>query len=406
MRYDLGQRPFIVIWEATRACDLACVHCRAEACPFSDPGELTTEEGFRLIGQVASFGRPHPLFVITGGDPFKRSDLLELVSYAAGKGLPVSVAPSATPLLNRDSIRRLKEAGAVALSLSLDGARRETHDGFRQVDGVFDRTLDCWRIARELGIKVQINTTVTPPNVHDLPEILRLVRSHGAMTWSVFFLVPTGRGEALQGLTAEETEDILHFLYDVSKVVSLKTTEAPHFRRVAIQRRILEEQGVAPVPALGLGETYLPLRRRLEEIVPDFNFDAPERMRRAPLDVNAGRGFVFVSHTGEVCPSGFLPQSAGNIRKRPLSELYRDSPLFRILRSPDCLQGRCGRCEFRKVCGGSRSRAFATTGNVLAEEPWCVYQPGSFAHQREVGEMVQGTGGPIAPADKGRLRPV
>lgn len=383
-RYDLNWRPFIVIWELTRACDLACKHCRAEAIPERHPEELTAEEARRLMDDVASFGPPPPLFVMTGGDPFKRPDLFELVEYGARVGLPVSVSPSGTPSLTEANLRRLRDAGAVALSLSLDGSTAAIHDRFRQVDGVYDWTLAGWQAARQLGFKVQINTTVGPHNLYDLPEILALVRRFGAMTWSLFFLVPTGRGRSLAPISPEAFEDVLNFLYDADKVVSLKTTEGHHFRRVVIQRQILERRGIPAHGVLPLGETYWRLRRRLEQVAPDVDFDAPAPVRRTPLDVNAGRGFVFISHRGTVYPSGFLPLAAGNVRTRSLPEIYRESPLFRALRDPDRLGGRCGQCEFRRVCGGSRSRAFGATGDPLAEEPWCTYRPGSFPFQEDL----------------------
>ncbi|MEW6049129.1 MAG: TIGR04053 family radical SAM/SPASM domain-containing protein, partial [Bacillota bacterium] len=364
-RYDLSERPFIVIWELTRACDLACQHCRAEAIPERHPQELTTAEARRLLDDIASFGPPPPLFVMTGGDPFKRPDLFELVEYGTRIGLPVSVSPSGTPSLSRENLRRLREAGAVALSLSLDGSTAAIHDRFRQVDGVYDWTIAGWQAARELGFKVQINTTVGPHNLYDLPNIVALVRRFGAMTWSAFFLVPTGRGRQLSPITPEQFEDVLHFLYDADKVVSLKTTEGHHFRRVVIQRQVLERRGIPPESVLPLGETYRRLRRALDEVAPDVDLNSPGPMRRTPLDVNAGRGFVFISHLGVVYPSGFLPLAAGDVRARTLPEIYRHSPLLRSLRDPGQLEGRCGRCEFREVCGGSRSRAFGVTGKVL-----------------------------------------
>lgn len=383
-RYDLDQRPFIVIWEVTRACDLACQHCRAEAMPQRHPGELTTEEARRLMDEIAAFGPPPPLFVMTGGDPFKRPDLFDMVAYGSRIGLPVSVSPSGTPSLTEANLLRLREAGAVALSLSLDGSTAAIHDRFRRVEGVYDWTLAGWEAARRIGFKVQINTTVGLHNVLDLPDILALVRRMGAMTWSVFFLVPTGRGRHLAGMSPEMVEDVLHFLYDAARVVSLKTTEAHHYRRVVIQRQILERRGIPPEEVLALGETYRTLRRRLQEVVPDVDLDAPAPMRRTPLDVNAGRGFVFISHTGVVYPSGFLPVPAGSVRSGTLVQIYRESTLFRALRDPDRLGGRCGRCEFRTVCGGSRSRAFGVTGDPLAEEPWCAYRPGSFPFQEDL----------------------
>jgi MoaA/NifB/PqqE/SkfB family radical SAM enzyme len=241
---------------------------------------------------------------------------------------------------------------------------------------VFAQTLRAWSTAREVGLKVQVNTTVTRANLTDLPAVVRLVHELGAMTWSAFFLVPTGRGRALDELTSAEVEDVLHFVYDAGALVPARTTEAHHFRRVALQRRALEQRGIDPVGALGLG----PLYRQLAADLRDSLGTTPERARRPPMDVNSGRGFVFVSHVGEVHPSGFLPLSAGNVRTRPLTEIYRTSPLLVGLRDPDRLGGRCGRCEFRTVCGGSRSRAYALTGDPYAAEPWCDYEPGSFAY--------------------------
>ncbi|WP_261808574.1 TIGR04053 family radical SAM/SPASM domain-containing protein [Nonomuraea sp. C10] len=379
-RRDVGAAPFIVIWEATRACPLACLHCRAEARPDRHPGELSTHEARELMRQVAAFGRPAPLFVITGGDPFERPDLFDLVRYGRELGLAPSVSPSATPALTPANLSRLHEAGAAAISLSVDAATAARHDEFRGYDGVFSRTLAAWRAARQAGLKVQINTTVTRRNLSQLPDIARLVRDHGAMLWSVFFLVPTGRGRALAALSPQEAEDVLHFVHDLGTVVPVKTTEAHHFRRVAVQRLILAERGADHAAELGLGPLYRDLRRRARRA----GLIRERRARRPPVDVNAGRGLVFVSHTGSVHPSGFLPVACGDVRERPLTEIYRNAPLFRALRDPGRLSGRCGACEFRAVCGGSRSRAYACTGDVFAEEPWCGYQPGSFPYQREL----------------------
>ncbi|MGW4896089.1 TIGR04053 family radical SAM/SPASM domain-containing protein [Kitasatospora sp. NPDC004240] len=381
---DVADRPFIVIWESTRACPLACRHCRAEAVPDRDPRELDTAAAEDLLAQVASFGSPAPLFVITGGDPFQRPDLLELIAHATRIGVRVAVSPSGTPTLTADNLRAVHEAGAVGLSLSLDGSTAESHDGFRGVPGVYRWTLDAWHTARRLGLKVQINTTVTRHNLYDLPNIVRQVHAYGAMLWSAFFLVPTGRGRALAALSPAEAEDVLNFVYDVGLIVPAKTTEAHHFRRVALQRRVLADRGEDHVTALGLGPLYRELRGR----VADLGLDGARRARRPPLDVNAGRGFVFVSHTGTVHPSGFLPLGAGNVRERPLPEIYRTSELFTGLRDGDRLGGRCGQCEFRGVCGGSRSRAYGVTGDPYAEEPWCGYRPGSFPYQRELAALL------------------
>lgn len=369
---DVSRRPFMVIWEVTRACDLACRHCRAEACLFPHRDELTTTEARALIDEIAGFGPPPPLFILTGGDPLKRPDLLRLIERAAARRLPVAFSPSATPLLTGQAIAGVKAAGAVAMSLSLDGDTPATHDAFRGVAGVFERTLDAWDAALRYGIKVQINTTVTGVNVMALPGIARLVRDRGAMSWSVFFLVQVGRGQSLPQIAPTESEDVLHFLYDVGDAMPVKTTEGHHFKRVVLQRTVLERRGLRPESALTFGRLYHALRTTLGP------WPAGTGRRRTPMDVNAGRGFVFVSHTGSVHASGFLPLPAGNIRRRPLGEIYRESPLLRALRDPASWHGRCGRCEFREVCGGSRSRAYAATGDPTADDPLCPYEPGSF----------------------------
>lgn len=384
-RYDVSDRPFIVIWESTRACPLACRHCRAEAQPLRAPDELDTAEAFTLMEQVASFGKPAPLFVITGGDPFSRPDLVELVEHGTALGLHVAVSPSGTPTLTRENLQGLQDAGALALSLSLDGASRGVHDGFRGVPGVYEWTVGAWQMAREIGLKVQVNTTVTRHNLGELPDIVDLVRALGAMTWSAFLLVPTGRGRQLAQLTAAEVEDVLNFVYDAGAHIAAKTTEGHHFRRVVLQRQILAEEGLDHVAALGLGPLYTYLRGRLDAL--DLPV-AATRSRRSPMDVNAGRGFVFISHTGTVHPSGFLPMDTGSVRCTPLPEIYRTSELFIGLRDVDRLGGRCGACEFRSVCGGSRSRAFGVTGDPFAEEPWCAYQPGSFGRAERISELI------------------
>jgi radical SAM protein len=383
----VAERPFIVIWEATQACPLACRHCRASARPARDPAELTTDEAVDLMTQVAEFGRPAPLFVITGGDPFQRPDLHTLIERGTELGLAVSVSPSGTPTLTREAILGLRNAGARAISLSLDAASADSHDGFRGVAGVYRWTLDAWHTAINAGLKVQINTTVTRATVLELPEIAAQVRDRGALLWSVFFLVPTGRGRALAALDAAQTEDVLHALYDLGENVPVKTTEAHHFRRVCLQRTILAARGLDHRDVLGLGPLYHQLRGRLEELALT---DRPRRVRRPPLQVSAGNGFVFVSHRGEVHPSGFLPLDAGNVRRGRLADIYRGSPLFRALRDADQLRGRCGRCEFRSVCGGSRARAYAMAGDVHSEEPSCGYQPGSFGFADELAALIDG----------------
>ncbi|KNE79527.1 pyrroloquinoline quinone biosynthesis protein PqqE, partial [Streptomyces fradiae] len=304
-------------------------------------------------------------------------------------GVPMAVSPSGTPTLTPENLTALREAGCTGLSLSLDGSTAGLHDGFRGVPGVFRWTLDAWDTARSLGMKVQVNTTVNRGNLLDLPDVVALVREHGAMLWSAFFLVPTGRGRLLEALTPEEAEDVLNFVYDVGLTVPAKTTEAHHFRRVVLQRRVLERREADHVAVLGLGPLYEKLRDRSREL---GLHTAVRNARRPPLDVNAGRGFVFVSHLGTVHPSGFLPLGAGSVRERDLATIYRESDLFTGLRDPDRLGGRCGACEFRRVCGGSRSRAYGVTGDPYAEEPWCGYRPGSFPYQEDLAELLPPAG--------------
>lgn len=391
--YDLNERPFMVIWETTQACDLSCRHCRAQAQPHHDPLALTTEEAKRLLDQVGYFGKPRPIFIFSGGDPFKRADLFELVSYAAEIGLPPAVSPSGTPTLTAANLQRLKEAGTKAISLSLDGSTAERHDDFRRVPGSFHWTTEGWRAARAMGLKVQINTTVTRYNLRDLPQIFKQVQELGALTWSLFFLVPTGRGLAEDEISPAEYEAVMAFLYDVSKYISAKTTEGHHYKRVVLQRTILEQKGLAWQDYIPVHPVYHELKAGLEQVVREAGLQArPNGLQRTPMHINAANGFVFISHRGEVFPSGFLPISAGNVRRNSLVEIYRDAPLFGNLRAVDHYEGRCGRCEFAHVCGGSRSRAYAMTGNPLAEEPFCAYEPHSFPYQAELAQYVNSAG--------------
>lgn len=382
--YNLDDRPFMIIWETTHACDLACRHCRAEAIPEHDPLSLKTGQAKQLLEQVDSFGMPRPIFIFTGGDPFKRVDLFELLAYGNELGLAMAVSPSGTPLLNEANLRRIKENGGKAISLSIDGSNPERHDDFRQVPGSFELTTRGWQMAREIGLKLQLNTTVTRYNLEDLPEIFRLVLDYGAMTWSLFFLVPTGRGKAEDEISPTEYEAVMHFLYDCSKYISAKTTEGHHYKRVVLQRSILDEKGLNPEDYFDFHPIYYQLKAELEQIVAEKGVEPKDVIRRTPMHINAGNGFVFISRRGDVFPSGFMPISVGNIKEKSLVDIYRDAPLFKDLRRPEKFEGRCGMCEFVGVCGGSRSRAYALTGDPLAEEPFCAYDPGSFPFQEEL----------------------
>jgi radical SAM protein len=384
-----NERPFMIIWETTQACDLACRHCRAEARPELDPNSLTFEQGQRLLEQASSFGKPSPIFIFTGGDPFKRFDIFDLVSYATEIGLAAAVSPSGTPLLNRENLQKLQKAGTKAISLSIDASTPEQHDDFRQVPGSFALTVNGWKIAREIDLKLQVNTTVTRYNLADLAQLFKLVQELGAMTWSLFFLVPTGRGLQSDEVAPTEYEAVMHFLYDVSKYISAKTTEGHHYKRVVLQRTILEEKGLPLEEYIALHPVYHQLKQELDQIVSEKGLTPRPTIKRTPMHINAGNGFVFISHLGDVFPSGFMPVKVGNVKESSLVDIYRNAPLFQTLRDSSQLGGRCGLCEFSGVCAGSRSRAYAVTGNPMAEEPFCTYQPGTFPFQAELAERLE-----------------
>lgn len=461
---DFNRAPFIVIWEVTRACDLKCVHCRAEAITMRHPLELSFKEGCKLIDQIREFGKP--LFVITGGDPLKRPDIYDLIRYGDRKGLRVALTPSGTQLMQPAVIRRFKESGLSRLAVSLDGSCKEIHDTFRKVDGSFDWTVESIKEARRCDIPVQINTTVCKHNLKDVRAIAELLGQLDICLWSVFFLVPTGRGLRSDIVSARDHEDVFNQLYDLSKVMpyDIKTTAAQHYRRVVVQRRRAEiadliKQGKTPdeaarivqlnsmpkaipggnyepggwsrnaatgagkMPALpdseskgapmrSTGEDAAALRAKIERMraggAPEFVIakieaqlhaaegmsadgasapvefltrqdtargDASLDIGRASKGVNDGNGFVFIDHIGMVYPSGFLPLVVGDVRKQSLVDIYRDSPIMKQLRDYPSLKGKCGWCDFRDVCGGSRSRSYGVTGDFLASEPYCSYFP-------------------------------
>jgi radical SAM protein len=355
---NFAEAPFLVIWETTQACDLACTHCRASAQPLRHPDELTTAEGERLLAEVAAMGTP--VCVLSGGDPVKRPDLYALVRRGKELGLRMGTIPAATARLTADVVRELRAAGLDQMALSLDFPCADLHDSFRGAPGAFARTMAAVEWAHAHGLPLQINTTLCGRSAPYLAEKAELVERLGIVFWEVFFLVPVGRGETLGGLTPEECETLFATLYRTQQRANfvLKVTEAPHYRRYVAQR---ESPGTTAPGAMP------PMLTRSE--------GPGHTVGLAPRGVNAGNGFAFVSHTGEVYPSGFLPLRAGNVREQSLAEIYRTSPLFRTLRDPDALLGRCGRCEYRQICGGSRSRAYALTGNYLATDPWCGYEP-------------------------------
>jgi len=375
---NFDETPFLAIWEVTQSCDLACKHCRAAAQPIAHPDELTHEEGLALIDQIAEMHVP--IFVFTGGDPMKRKDVFELIRYAADKGVQVALTPSATPLLTRDAIFKLKEAGLVRLGISLDGSTPEIHDAFRGLPGAWARTIQAIEWANEAGIPIQVHTTISRHNAHDLDNLCALFERLAIVMWNVFFLVPVGRGQLGDLLSGAEFEQVFGKIYELSHRVNfqIKTTEAMHYRRYLLQHNLEERRighghpGSSRVGAALGYEAGLPTA------------DAQTRTASwATRRVNDGKGFLFVSHVGNVYPSGFLPIYAGNVKHRPLSDIYRNAPIFKSLRDTSKLGGKCGACEYKEICGGSRARAYAVTGDPLAQEPCCIYQPKHWDQQLE-----------------------
>ncbi len=354
---DFDMAPFTIAWEVTRACAYACVHCRADAQHHRDPRELSTAEAKALIERLAAFGN-NPILVFTGGDPMMRPDLFELIAYAAGRGLRCSLTPTATALPTKERLEKVREAGIRRIALSLDAPRPEIHDNFRQVPGSWQRTMDILHRAQEVGLSVQVNTTVSRHNVDILHEMIPFIQEVNAVQWSVFFLVPTGRAHIENMISPEQHEKVFNWLYDLSQSApfDIKSTAAPMYRRVAIQRKRLESGG-KPVTFQGAGFQYA------------------DGLNRPTKGVNDGNGFLFISHIGEIQPSGFLPLTAGDVRTVDIVEVYRHSKLFMDLRNPEKIKGRCGICEFRDVCGGQRGRAYGITGDYLETDPACSYVP-------------------------------
>lgn len=345
--YDFDDRAFLVFWEITRACALACHHCRAEAMPQRNPEELDHEQSLKLIRQLAEW-KP-PMLILTGGDPLMRRDAMDLVRAASDSGLHVGLSPAATNRLVQADFAELKSAGVKRMSLSLDGSNRATHDAFRGVEGTWDRTMEAVRKAHDVGLDLQINTTLTRSNLKEYEDFKRLMFELKPAMWSVFLLIPTGRAGIEELPDAADLERVFEDMADLvgNAPFAVKTTEGHHFRRVVMQRKGAKEGKKRP----GM---------------------------RSPLGIRDGRGVMFISHTGEVSPSGFLPMICGNVKETHPADIYRNHPLFVSLRDNDALGGKCGICEFRKVCGGSRSRAYGVYGDPFAEDPSCVYQPKSI----------------------------
>ncbi|MGA2972270.1 MAG: TIGR04053 family radical SAM/SPASM domain-containing protein [Candidatus Bathyarchaeia archaeon] len=377
VRSDLSEAPIFVCWETTKACLLACKHCRAKAISKPMAGQLNREQGMKLIDQLTEFGEPYPALLLTGGDPLMRDDFFDLIERAKSLGIYVAVAASVTPKLNASTISRMKELGVNIMSVSLDGASPETHDRLRGFRGTWSETIQSLDVAKRLGLRAQVNTTVMRSNLDELADIFHIVRETGAVAWEVFFLIRTGRGAALECLEPEECEGIMHFLFDAAQYgVPVRTAEGPNFRRVRIERQNGQESPD--------GEPYLRLRARLRVL--EGQPTSPPALKST--HTRDGKGIMFVAHDGEVYPSGFLPVSSGKVPEDSLGRIYRSSPLFLALRDSSKLKGRCGKCEYREICGGSRSRAFAEYGDPFQEDPACPYVPdGNLAESFPLGTI-------------------
>ncbi|SFD38362.1 radical SAM protein, BA_1875 family [Lentibacillus persicus] len=374
---DYNENPFIVIWELTRACELKCLHCRAEAQYHRHPLELNFEEGKKLIDDI--YEMANPMLVFTGGDPLMRPDVFDIAEYAVQKGVRVSMTPSATPNVTKEAMEKAKDVGLSRWAFSIDGHCAEVHDHFRGTSGSFNLTMNAINYLHELEMPLQINTVISRYNVDYLEEMAQMVEDLECVLWSVFFLVPTGRGKESDMISPAEHERVLRWLYKLSKRVpfDIKTTAAQHYRRVVIQGKIRENKSA--------DDTI-----RYEDALMNGKTGQIDGLGRAPKGVNDGNGFVFISHTGDVYPSGLLPVKAGNVRQTPLPTIYRESEVFRNLRDPDKYKGKCGVCEFRHVCGGSRSRAYNVTGDYMESEPYCVYVPKAWReeHRRQTREKA------------------
>lgn len=350
---DLDHDPVIIFWEVTRACALKCEHCRAQAQPKRHPLELDTDAALRVMDELTEFDTP-PIVVLSGGDPFMRRDIFDIAAYGVEKGLTVSMSPSATALVTRDRLAKLIDIGVRRVSFSLDGATAQTHDAFRGFEGTFDRTVAAFDLANEVGLSFQVNTTVTRSTKPELSEIARVVETSGAAIWDLFFLVPTGRGINSELMSADEHDEVYNWILENQRSWSFraKTTLGQPFRRATLLKRFAAQ-----------GRDFRSLT-------------AGEIKAAWPgPPTNDGRGIFFISHLGEIYPSGFMPISAGNVKTSSLVDIYRNSPTFRTVRDHSLLQGKCGYCPFNVICGGSRSRAYALTGDMTAADPTCRFEP-------------------------------
>ncbi len=364
-KMDFEKRPLFVCWETTKACKLACRHCRAKAIRTPLPGELSHEDGLRLIDQVAEFGQPYPAILFTGGDPLMRQDFLGLMGHARDLGIYTAVAASVTDLLTESMLQSLKDLDVGAISISLDGADPETHDRIRGVPGTWERSIDFLKMAQSMGLKTQINTTVMKSNIGQLPEIFNIALTTGASAWEVFFLIRTGRGSLLENPEADDIEEVMKFLAVASRYgITVRTSEGAHFRRVIRQFNVTEDMEGNSLH----GDL-------ISKLIRLHGSPSHDEMLTRISSTRDGKGLMFVSHNGEITPSGFLPLKLGKFPEDSIVDAYRNNQVFRDLRDSSKLVGKCRDCEYRNVCGGSRSRAYAEMNDPFESDPLCTYQP-------------------------------
>jgi radical SAM protein len=350
VHHDYSHNPMLVYWEMTQACSLACRHCRAEACNTPARDELSHDESMQMLEQIAAFGQPSPHLILTGGDPMRRTDLYEIIDEARRLGITVSITPAATAELTSEVFLKLKAHGIDSIGLSLDGSSAHRHESIRGVEGCYNWTMDAIDRAGKLGFPIQVNTLVSEETADDLPAIYELLKGYSIMRWSLFYLIAVGRGKELQPVSPQRGEQLMHWTYNLTKDApfAIKTTEAPSYRRVALNQ------------------------------MRDAGWTAAQ-IERTPVyrgfGIRDGHGIMFISNQGDVFPAGFLPLACGNVRHDSLADIYRNSPTFRALHNPTLFRGKCGVCEYRTLCGGSRARAFAYTGDPLASDPFCAYEP-------------------------------
>ena len=389
-------KPRLIFWEVTKGCNLRCIHCRATATELMSPADLPTAKALDIIKQIADFG--NPILVLSGGEPLYRPDIFELAEYGTSLGLRMALATNGT-LVTKDVAEKVKHSGIKRVSISLDGSDAATHDSFRGIPGAFDAAVYGMRNLQDEGVSVQINTTIARHNAHQLPEVLDLARRLGADALHTFLLVPVGCGVDIaeeQMVAPDEYERMLNWFYDQSLTgdIEMKATCAPHYFRVARQRRAADRRAGKPVPAAPIahhpqpigptdmtmpGSTGISLRPGAGAPVGHTGHPGghPSDMNAMTKGCLAGTGVCFLSHEGEVFPCGYLPALAGDLRKQSFADVWNNSVVFNQLRDDNNLKGKCGCCEFRHVCMGCRARAFAATGDFLAEEPFCVYEPGT-----------------------------